>query len=121
MLGLLRRTCLLIHDTRVIRRSLYLLLVKCHLNYVTEVWSPAHNSLKLKLKTENVQRRATGWMLHQRKGEQSYKDEFVTLYRLSLCYVRELKDLLFFYKALYGHIDMADISTLFLLLLTVYQ
>jgi hypothetical protein len=118
MLGLLHRTCLLIHDTRVIRRSLYLSLVKCHLNYVTEVWSPAHNSLKLK--TENVQRRATAWMLHQRKGEQSYKDGFVTLYRLSLCYVRELKDLLFFYKALYGHIDM-DISTLFLLLLTVYH
>jgi hypothetical protein len=31
----------LIKDTRV-RRSLYLSLVKCHLNYATEVWSPAH-------------------------------------------------------------------------------
>ena len=38
MLGLLRRTCSLINDTRV-RRSLYLSLVKCHLNYATEVWS----------------------------------------------------------------------------------
>ena len=40
MLGLLRRTCPLIKDTRV-RRSLYLSLVKCHLNYATEVWSPS--------------------------------------------------------------------------------
>ena len=36
MLGLLRRTCPLIKDTRV-RRSFYLSLVKCHLNYATEV------------------------------------------------------------------------------------
>jgi hypothetical protein len=60
MLGLLRRTCPLIKDTRV-RRSLYLSLVKCHLNYATEVWSPAHISLKRKV--ENVQRRATRWIL----------------------------------------------------------
>jgi hypothetical protein len=66
MLGLLcrttdrGRTCPLIKDTRV-RRSLYLSLVKCHLNYATEVWSPAHISLKRKV--ENVQRRATRWIL----------------------------------------------------------
>ena len=52
MLGLLRRTCPLIKDTRV-RRALYLSLVKCHLNYATKVWSPAHISLKCKV--ENVQ------------------------------------------------------------------
>jgi hypothetical protein len=54
MLGLLRRTCPLIKDTRV-RRSLYLSLVKCHLNYATEVWrSPA--DILLKRKVENFQR-----------------------------------------------------------------
>ena len=49
-LGLLRRTCPLIKDTKI-RRSLYLSLVKCHLNYATEVWSPAHISLKLKIES----------------------------------------------------------------------
>ena len=101
MLGLLRRTCPLIKDTRV-RRSLYLSLVKCHLNYATEVWSPSNISLKLKV--ENVQRRATRWISQQRKGQQEYKDRLVASDFLPLCYDRELKDLTFFYKALHGHI-----------------
>jgi hypothetical protein len=109
MLGLLRRTCPLIKDTRV-RRSLYLSLVKCHLNYATEVRSPAH--ILLKRKVENVQRRATRWILQQRMGQQEYKDRLVTLDLLPLCYDRELKDLIFFYKALCGYIDI-DISKSF--------
>jgi hypothetical protein len=100
------RTCPLIKDTRV-RRSLYLSLVKCHLNYATEVWSPAHISLKRKV--ENVQRRATRWILQQRMGQQEYKDQLVTLDLLPLCYDRELKNLIFFYKASRGYIDI-DIS-----------
>ena len=108
MLGLLRRTCPLIKDTRV-RRSLYLSLVKCHLNYATEVWSPSNISLKLKV--ENVQRRETRWILQQHKGQQEYKDRLVALDLLPLCYDRELKDLTFFYKALHGHIGK-DISNL---------
>jgi hypothetical protein len=106
MLGLLRRTCPLIKDTRI-RRSLYLSLVKCHLNYATEVWSPAHISLLRKV--ENVQRRATRWILQQRMGQQEYKDRIVTLDLLPLCYDRELKYLTFFYKASRGYIDI-DIS-----------
>ena len=106
MLSLLHRTCPLIKDTRV-RRSLYLSLVKCHLNYATEVWSPSNISLKLKV--ENVQRRATRWILQQRKGQQKYKDRLVALDLPPLCYDRELKDLTFFYKALHGHIGI-DIS-----------
>jgi hypothetical protein len=106
MLGLLRRTCPLTKDTRI-RRSLYLSLVKCHLNYATEVWSPAHISLKRKV--ENVQRRATRWILQQRMGQQEYKDRLVTLHLLPLCYDRELKDLIFFYKASRGYTDI-DIS-----------
>ncbi|CAB4017575.1 Hypothetical predicted protein, partial [Paramuricea clavata] len=65
MLGLLRRTCPLLTNTKV-RRSLYLSLVKCHLDYATQVWSPALTSLKIKI--ENVQRRATRRILKQRKG-----------------------------------------------------
>ena len=108
-LGLLRRTCPLIKDTKI-RRSLYLSLVKCHLNYATEVWPPAHISLKLKI--ESVQRRASRWILQQRKGQQEYKDRLVALDLLPLCYDREMTDLMFFYKALYGYTDI-DISTFF--------
>ena len=106
MLGLLRKTCPLIKDIRV-RRSLYLSLVKSHVNYATEVWSPSNISLKLKV--ENVQRRATRWILQQRKGQQEYKDRLVALDLLPLCYGRELQDITFFYKALHGHIGI-DIS-----------
>ena len=38
-LGLLKRTCYDLPDTRV-RRALYLLLVKSHLSYGSQVWSP---------------------------------------------------------------------------------
>ena len=83
MLGLLRRTRPLLTNTKV-RRSLYLSLVKCHLDYATQIWSPALTSLNIKI--ENVQRRATRWILKQRKGEQSYKERLVTLKLLPLCY-----------------------------------
>jgi hypothetical protein len=42
-------------------------------------------------------------------GQQEYKDQLVTLDLLPLCYDRELKDLIFFYKASHGYIDI-DIS-----------
>ena len=42
-------------------------------------------------------------------GQQEYKDRLVTLDLLPLCYDRELKDLIFFYKASRGYIDI-DIS-----------
>ena len=101
--NLTRRTCPLLTNTKV-RRSLYLSLVKCHLDYATQVWSPALTSLKIKI--ENVQRRATRWILKQRKGEQSYKERLVTLKLLPLCYDREVKDLVFFYKAMRGYINL---------------
>ena len=56
MLGLLKRTCPLITDTKV-RRTLYLALVKSQLCYATEVWSPSNAKLQILL--ERVQRRAT--------------------------------------------------------------
>ena len=104
MLGLLRRTCSLLITNTKVRRSLYLSLVKCHLDYATQVWSPALTSLKIEI--ENVQRRATRWILKQRKGEKSYKERRVTVKLLPLCYDREVKDLVFFYKAMHGYINL---------------
>jgi hypothetical protein len=83
-----------------VRSFLYLSLVKCQLDYATQVWSPALASLKIKI--ENVQRRTTRRILKQRKGEQSYKGRLVALKLLPLCY--EEKDVVSFYKAMHGHI-----------------
>jgi hypothetical protein len=47
--------------------------------------------------------------IQQRMGQQEYKDRLVTLDLLPLCYDRELKYLIFFYKASRGYIDI-DIS-----------
>ena len=107
MLGLLKRTCSKSNQNPVetkIRRSLYVLLVKSQLCYGTEIWSPSNVSLKIKI--ERIQRRATRWMLRSRIGELSYKERLQTLDMLPLCYVREIQDLVFFYKALHGYVDV---------------
>ena len=51
---------------------------------------------------EQVQRRATRWILRQRKGDSSYSERLMNLKLLPLCYDREIKDLTFFYQALHG-------------------
>ena len=103
MLGLLKRTCPLLTNTTV-RRTLYLTLVRSEISYVSELWSPHTNKLTSKL--ESVQRRATAWILKSKRGEYTYKQRLTTLNLLLLCYEREITDLLFFLKALYGKIDL---------------
>ena len=105
MLGLLKRTCPLLTETKI-RRSLYLSLVKSKLCYGTEIWSPSNVSLKVKI--ERIQRRATGWILRSRIGEISYQERLQSLDMLPLCYDREIQDLVFFYKALYGYVDVGN-------------
>ena len=70
MLGLLKRTCLLITDVKV-RRTLYLSLAKSQLSYATDVWSPG--SFKLRMILERVQRRASRSILRTKIGEVSDK------------------------------------------------
>ena len=89
LLGLLKRTCPLLTDTRV-RRSLYLSLVKSHLAYGSEIWSPNNNYLKAILGC--VQRRATRWILASKTWWNI----------LPLTYDREIKDLVFFFKSVNG-------------------
>jgi hypothetical protein len=102
MLDLLKRTCPLLTETKI-RRSLYLSL-KSKLCYGTEIWSPSNVSLKVKI--ERIQRRATRWILRSRIGEISYQERLQSLDMLPLCYDREIQDLVFFYKALYGYVDL---------------
>ena len=103
LLGLLKRTCPLLTDISV-RRSLYLSLVKSQLCYATQVWSPAH--ITLNAKVEQVQRRASRWILRTRRGEMSYKECLIMLDLLPLSLDRQLKDLVFFYKCLYCSTDL---------------
>jgi len=70
-LSLLKRSCPLLTKVAV-RRSLYLAIVKPHVCYATEVWSPALKSLKLGI--EQVQRRATRWILRLKPGQMLYKE-----------------------------------------------
>ena len=60
----------------------------------------------MKLKAEKIQRRATRWILRVKPGEVSYKDRLQEVDMLPLVYDREIKDLVLFYKAVNGHIDM---------------
>ena len=103
LLGLLKRTCPLLLSVAV-RRTLYLPLVKSQLSFETQVWSPSHTYLKCKI--ERVHRRATRWILRSRNGEMSYKERLIRLELLPLVYDRELNDITFFYKCLYGQTDL---------------
>jgi hypothetical protein len=102
ILGVLRRTCINLTD-RCIRRTLYLSLVKSQLSYATEVWSPVKN-IQLSRRVERVQRRATKWIMMN--GELSYKERLLTQDMLPLTLDREIKDLVFMYKAFFGFINV---------------
>lgn len=58
------------------------------------------------MKLERIQRRATRWILQVKQGELSYKERLFKLDLLPLTYDREVKDLVYLYKALYGYVDM---------------
>ena len=124
LLGLLKRTCPLLIGVSV-RRSLYLSLVKSQLCYATQVWSPAY--VILNAKVEQVQRRASGWILRTLRDESSYKERLTLLYLLPLFLDRELKDLIFLVRTittwtlLDGTLTVTLIPTLRLILALLRQ
>ena len=103
-LGVLKRTCYSLTDINI-RRTLYISLVKSKLSYATQVWSPTHNR-QLSERIERVQRRATKWILRTGSCEMPYKQRLLKLELLPLSYDREMKDLVFFFKSLYGYVDL---------------
>ena len=60
LLGFVRRASRYIQSTQT-RRALYVCIVRCHLGYATQVWSP--QSIGLLKRLENVQRRETKLIL----------------------------------------------------------
>ena len=80
------------------RHTLYLSIVRCHLGYATQVWSP--QSIGLLKRVENVQRRATKLILKLPfRCDVTYKTRLQFTNLLPISYWHEYLDMVFFYKA----------------------
>ena len=101
-LGLIKRICRDIHDPTT-RRFLYCSLVKPKLEYASNVWSP--NTIKYRSIIENVQRRATKFILNYPK-DMPYPERLVETNLLPLEFRREMSDLQLLHKAKMGLISM---------------
>ena len=100
MLGLIKRTCRGLDDTKT-SRILYCALVRSNVEYCSVVWSPF--TKKNIEKVEKVQRRATKFIL---KTEDNYETRLKKLNLMSLKNRRFLADVTFLYKALNGISDI---------------
>ena len=81
-----------------VRHAIYLTLVKSHLGYATQVWAP-----QSKEKTEQIQRRATKYILSLPSHcEESYKDRLINLDLLLMSYFPKYVDTVFFFKSVTG-------------------
>ena len=59
-LGLLRRTCCFVNDTKR-RRVLYLTLVRSQFEHCSQIWPP--NNVTLNEKFESIQKKCLKWVL----------------------------------------------------------
>ena len=89
------------------RRSLYLSLVRSVFSYSSQVWSP--QTVILMQRVERVQRRATKYILNlPYLCSETYQERLVRLHLLPLSYWHEYLDLLFFFKAVNGLINVSS-------------
>ena len=89
-LGLLKRVCKDLTDSST-RKLLYCSLVRSQLEYGSNSWSPY--TLKHRLQIENVQRRATKFILNYPSREMSYTDRLSAISLLPLEHQRKILDL----------------------------
>ena len=82
---------------------MYCTLVRPKLEYASNVWSPS--TVKYRSLIENVQRRATKFMLNCPK-EMTYTERLITTNLLPLEFRREITDLTLMYKSKTGLIPM---------------
>jgi len=85
-----------------IKVRLFETLVRSHLEYCSQVWSP-HNKGDIVL-LEQVQRRFTKSVLYNMN--MSYKERLLYLGLLPLSFRREISDLLFLYKCIYAQYNV---------------
>ena len=109
MLGYVRRSTLNI-QSMVVRRVLYLTLVRSQLCYGSQVWPP--QSVTMITCTERVQRRATKYILDLPfRTDTSYKQRLLLLNLLPLCYWHEFLDMVLYFKLIHGIMNI-DIQLL---------
>ena len=102
------------------RRTLYLVLVRPHLGYSTQIWAP--QSIEFIVKLERIQRRATKFMLKLPYSSNiSYKSRLQTLNLIPICYWHKLLDLtFFFFKSTHGLVKYGICRCVFFLLVLVF-
>jgi hypothetical protein len=99
-LSYIRRSTRTINNT-TIRRTIYLALVRSHLGYATQVWTP--QSVELQMKVERTQRRATKYILNLPfTCSIDYTSRLQALQLLPICYWHEYLDLVYFFKVTRG-------------------
>ena len=101
ILGLVKRTCKNTHDVRV-RKLLFCALVRPVLEYASNLWSPY--TIKHKSLVENVQRRATKFILNYPK-DLTYADRLMKVNILPLEFRRDISDLCLLFKSRTGAIS----------------
>jgi hypothetical protein len=99
-LGLVKRTCKDTHDQRV-RKLLFCALVRPILEYASSLWSPY--TIKHKRLVENVQRRATKFILDYPQ-DLTYADRLAKIKILPLEFRRDISDLCLLFKSRTGAI-----------------
>ena len=104
MLGYIRRSTLEINST-LVRRTLYLTLVRSQLCYASQVWAP-QSIISIK-RIERVQRRATKFILDLPFFcDISYNQRLEMLNLLPVCYWHEYLDMVFFFKCVRGMVNI---------------
>ena len=105
LLGFVKRCSGEISDVRT-HRTLYLSLVRSVFGYSSQVWSP--QTVTLIQRVERVQRRATKYILNlPYLCSETYRERLVSLDLLPLSYWHEYLDLVFFFKAVNGLVDVS--------------
>ena len=99
-LSYIRRNTRTIHNTTT-RRTIYLALVRSHLGYATQVWTP--QSVELLTKVERTQRRATKFILNLPfTCSVDHTSRLQALQLLPICYWHEYLDMVYFFKVIHG-------------------
>ena len=96
LLGFVRRASKNIFNMQT-RRTLFLTIVRCHLGYASQVWSP--QSIGLLKQVEGIQQRATKYILKLPfRCDIPYKTRLQMTNLIPLSFWHEYLDIVFFYK-----------------------